>query len=151
MSDAKDEKGIKKVGEETEEFDIVAYRTTSKEGINYNQIVNEEEQLESIKAKSHEFNIPIDYDVSDKISDGTKELKFVFDQMDFGIIERPRQNLEIDKQIAYVELILDNGNVLISGDPRVDELQWIQVLGNDIKIFLDSEITENATLNIKWV
>ena len=150
LSDAKDKNGVKNTNGGTEEFDIIQYRTTSKENLNYNQIVNEEKQLEKIKAESHEFEMPIDYDINDKISDGTKELKFIFDQMDFGIIERPRQNLLVEKQIAYVELSLSNNNVIISGDPRVETLPGLQILGNDIKIDLESELTQKATLKVVY-
>ena len=49
-----------------------------------------------------------------------EDLKFVFDNIDFGIIRRPIQKLNVEKQIAYVKVTLANGQVLIEGDPRVD-------------------------------
>ena len=150
LSDAKDVFGKNK--DDTLVNNIVEYRTGSIDNINYEQIVNTENQLDKISAESSQFDVKIDYDVNqDNISSFDADLKFVFDQMDFGIIRRPEQNVGITKKISYVELILNNGNTVVSGDPRTETLKGLQFYENgNIKIELDSELMQGAILKITY-
>jgi len=41
------------------------------------------------------------------------------ENIDFGIIERPKINAEISKKITYIKVTLGNGQILIEGDPSL--------------------------------
>lgn len=56
---------------------------------------------------------------------------------DFGIIERAREDIVVDKTIENIKITLANGQVLIDGDPYEDKLNYVKALG-------DSAIGENA-------
>ena len=94
----------------------------------------------------------------DYISNGyfTNTLK----NIDFGIIERARQILELDKEITAVKITLANSNVivnaqLVDGQLR-DETQYVTVMppsdanNGQIKIEIDQELIQGATIDIEY-
>ena len=147
LSDAKDEVGI---NEDGSTFDIVNDRTTEEE-INYGTSL-ENDKLENIQANTRRFDIKLDYDVNlDNISQYGADLKFVFDNIDLGIIRRPIQDLIITKEISHVQVVLANGQVIIDGDPRGGNLQYVRFLPDgNIHIEIDSELLQGATINITY-
>ena len=138
LSDAKD----------NEEF--VNDRITEEE-VNY-ETVTDRMQLTEISADTRKFDIKLDYDINlDNISEYGVDLKFVFDNIDFGIIERPRQSLQIDKEIGYLQLTLANGVNTINGDPRSQNLSGVVALPDgNIHIEVDNEIIQGATLKVTY-
>ena len=74
-----------------------------------------------------------------------------YDNIDFGIAERARQNINIYKEISYVKLMLVNGQVLVEGDPRTGNLNYVRYpQGGMLNITVDSEIIEGATLEVTY-
>ncbi len=150
MSDAKDEIGIKQNGDRV---DIVDERTTQEE-IKYSTAKEEQEdkKLEAIEANTSIFDIKLDYDINlDNISKYGVELKFIFDNIDLGIVRRPIQNLDVRKEIAFVELTLANGQTVISGDPRNEDIQYLKFMPDgSVHIELDDELIQGATLRIQY-
>ena len=150
-SDAKDTLGIVP-GEDS--IDIVQERIKDEE-INY-ETVTEDSKLEAISADTAPFIVKLDYDVSGLNSsryvdrENGNTLKFTFDNIDFGIIERPKQSIEIKKEVANIQIILANGNELINGDPRNTTLPGVQVLDDDVNIQIDNEIIQGSTLRITY-
>ncbi len=147
LSDAKDTLGIKENG--TIINNIVRERTTEEE-ITYESAVASRE-LEQVSADTRIFDIKLDYDVG--LNNSSKygaDLKYIFDNIDFGIIERPKQPLILDKQIANVQIMLANGNDLINGDPRRQYLPGVRVLDDDVYIEIDNEMIQGSTLRITY-
>ena len=79
--------------------------------------------------------------------------------MDFGIIRRPIQRLDLNKEISYIKVTLANGQVVIEGDPRNEEIEHLKYLPDvdddgdgcgDVHIELDSELMQGATLTITY-
>ena len=80
--------------------------------------------------------------------------------MDFGITERPRQEMKIEKEVSSIKLTLANGQVLMDAvikDGKVqDKVSGMKVLpratGNKGKVSLelDSELIHGATLEIGY-
>ena len=70
-------------------------------------------------------------------SDGTQQVETVFryntQNVDFGIIEKAKQDYEIQKEITNVKVTLANGQVLIDGNPETQNLQYVKYL-NSFKI-----------------
>lgn len=152
LSDAKDEKGIYKYDDgTTEETNIVEKRTTEEE-ITY-KTANKEEKLSEIQANSHNIDITIDFNgTSGTTSNYGNNLIGTFDNVDFGIIERPRQDVIVKKEVAYIQLVLDNGQIISEGDPRTGEtINHLKVLP-DGRVFIeaDQEIIQSATLKVTY-
>lgn len=77
--------------------------------------------------------------------------------MDFGIVERPRQELKLDKHVKTVKITLANGSVLV--DATVNEQGKLegQIQGltggpdlGFIKAEIDSEILQQSHIEIGY-
>ena len=147
LSDAKDTIGMKSDGTIIE--NIIQHRN-AEEDINYETALTTG-GVTQISADTRMFDIKLDYDINlDNTSGYGVDLKFVFDNIDFGIVERPRQSLIVDKQVSNIQIALPNGNELINGDPRSQNLSGVRVLDDDVYIEIDNEIIQGSTLTITY-
>lgn len=72
-------------------------------------------------------------------------------QIKFGIVERPRQSLQVNKEISNVRITLANGQILVEGDPRNETINYVTYPeGGTLKIEVDNEIIEGATLDLTY-
>lgn len=82
--------------------------------------------------------------------------------IDFGIVERPRQTLGLEKTVNHIKLVLANGNSIIDAD--VDEdgnivgkpnyISYIpksEETKEQIKLEIDNEIVQGSTIEISYV
>ena len=147
LSDAKDTIGMKSDGTIIE--NIIQHRN-AEEDINYETALTTG-GVTQISADTRMFDIKLDYDINlDNTSGYGVDLKFVFDNIDFGIVERPRQSLIVDKQVSNIQIALPNGNELINGDPRSQNLSGVRVLDDDVYVEIDNEIIQGSTLTITY-
>ena len=123
----------------------------TEEEFNY-ATASESRDITEIVADTRRFDIKLDYDINlDNISEYGADLKFVFDNIDFGIIERPRQSLLINKEISNIQITLSNGVTLMTGDPRSQNISGVKMLPNgNVSIEVDDEIIQGATLRITY-
>ncbi len=101
---------------------------------------------------------------SDK--DGNIGISNNLSKLDFGIIERPREDLFTQKTISYIKLSLANGQVIFEGDPRTQDLNYVKAIGfeqtvnsgadarfvNEKRLLaeLDAELIQGAQLEVKY-
>lgn len=75
-------------------------------------------------------------------------------ELKFGIVERPRQSLEVTKEIANIKISLANGQIITEGN--TDEIRGgrtkyvVYPEGGPLKIEIDNEIIEGADLDINY-
>ena len=103
---------------------------------------------------------------------GADNFTYNWPVFDFGIIERPREDMVIDKTISNLKITLANGQVLIEGDPRKDTLSYVKstnikngALTNTLlntreavkksnekllSIEMDSELIQGSTIDITY-
>ena len=155
LSDARDIRGINNDGEVV--GDIVGDRITDRI-YNYAN-TTQANKLQSIESETKEFTIDMEHDVNqDMISEYGANLQWIFDNIDFGIIRRPLQELRIIKEISYIEIVLANGQTIIKGDPRTDNIEHLKMLpqsgnpqqGRTVYIEIDNEIIQGATLKLTY-
>ena len=145
--------GVQRLSDAKDNDEFVQARISEDE-ITYGT-VTQNGTLAEISADTRKFDIKLEYDVeNDNMStysdDVNNKLQAVFDNIDFGIIERPIQSLEVGKQVANIQIMLTNGNDLINGDPRTQNLPGVRVLDDDVYIEIDNEIIQGATLRITY-
>ena len=78
--------------------------------------------------------------------------------MDFGITERPKQEITISKKVSNIKIVLANGQILLDGDPTENKklagLKYIAPSSANSKgvvnIELDSELIHGSTLEITY-
>ncbi len=103
---------------------------------------------------------------------GADNFTYNWPVFDFGIIERPREDMVIDKTISNLKITLANGQVLTEGDPRKDTLSYVKstnikngALTNTLlntreavkksnekllSIEMDSELIQGSTIDITY-
>lgn len=84
---------------------------------------------------------------------------------DFGIIERPREDIVIDKTIDNLKITLANGQILTEGNPYKDKMNYVKPLGDKdiatrkdalkaksklLYIEMDSELIQGSRLDIRY-
>ena len=145
--------GVQRLSDAKDNEEFVENRITE-EDISYETVLTNG-GITEVSADTRMFDIKLDFDINlDNFSTYADsingQLKFVFDNIDFGIIERPKQSLIVDKQIANIQIVLTNGNELINGDPRSQNLSGVKTLDDDVYIEIDNEIIQGATLRITY-
>ena len=104
----------------------------------------------NMTAYSAPFRVQIEYTEEQEAqvdaNGGTFEHKP--DNFDFGIIERPREDIVIDKTIENLKITLANGQVLTEGNPYGEKMNYVRALGKteifDRDAFVDSKRREKA-------
>lgn len=111
---------------------------------NYNEPVN-------MSAYSKTFKVQIENTKQKEVKVDNNGGSFQHDWavFDFGIIERARENIIIDKTISKIKLTLANGQVLLEGDPRTDKMNYVKALGfNNRKVSEYSPLDKALTIEI---
>lgn len=110
-------------------------------------------EITEVYADTPNFEISMDTNEDDleNVTEYNEQLRFVFDNVDFGIIERPIQDLKMRKEVSKIEIRLANGQVIISGDPRSQNIQYVAVLPDgSLHLEIDNEIIQGATISIEY-
>ena len=142
---------------------------------NYNEVVNMSAYSKPVEiqieyTKDQQKNMVADEETNDVggiayigETGETKQLKSDCEVFDFGIMERAREDIVINKTISKMKLTLSNEQILIDGDPRTDNLNYVKAIGlsgnnRDVAEFsaldrmltieIDSELIQGATLEV---
>lgn len=94
----------------------------------------------SIDAISPIMNVQFEYRENTEIEHNNKgELKPDCTGMSFGIIERPHINIELTKKIQNVKLTLQNGSVILNGNPKDKNVSsnLTEINDGNVKLELD--------------
>ena len=71
-----------------------------------------------MESTTPEMSISVEYPTT--MTDGNAEqVRFTIRNIDFGIVERPKQQLDLTKRISAYKIILANGQVL--ADVKISE------------------------------
>lgn len=138
----------------TEELEKLTFNVKKNyENIQQNESTDEKLTTHYMDAYTGLMDVAIE-DQKDQVSeDGTKGYsngKRDY-QIKFGIIERPRQSLQVIKDINKMSLTLANGQVLAQGNPIEDKINYVTYPeGNRLKIEVDSELLEGANLELNY-
>lgn len=138
----------------------ITYGVQEKLNKTYDESYTGEKYINKISAYTPEFSVGIEYDSVDPTIPNKIE------NIDFGIVKRAIQTLELIKRIDTVKLTLANGNVLIdahvverNGQLELENAQryatYIPQSSNNLssgqfRIEIDTEIIQGATLEIKY-
>ena len=117
----------------------------------YEEKKDEYASLQKMTARTSDMDIAIENTNKEETKENENRTR-LYDNINFGIVERPRKNIELTKEIKYLRLKLANGQTLIDGDPRNNsKIRYLTYPdGGLLKIELDSEMIEGATIEIQY-
>ena len=126
----------------------------------------------NITAYTKPFKTQVEFETtgsSNSDAEGNLEgITNVLDKLDFGIVERPREDLYAEKTITYFKITLANGQVLTEGNPSqpgVDinyakPIGFTQTINNGeearralektLLVEIDTELIQGAQLDVKY-
>ena len=107
-------------------------------------------------ADTAKMRVEVEYDTT-KIDAG-QNLTYNIRDIDFGLVERPKANIDLSKQIVGIKITLADGSVLIDTEAGVKRnVNWVDnrvVNGKPLKgaihIYMDEEVMRGANIQIKY-
>lgn len=115
----------------------------------------------NMKSTTPSFKINLEYDSeSSNMNDTLTEN--AIKNIDFGIVERARQTLALDKYVKHIKIALANGNSIIDTDIELDaegkivgQPSYITYIPESttpakVKVEIDSELVQGATLETTY-
>ena len=129
------------------------YNTRQELNSNYNN--GQDISQEEMTATTPTFAIGVEYKGSEVIDDEGIKSEYSIEEMDFGIVERPRTNIELSKVITNIDVTLANGQNLVSGDVK-EKLKYVRTLektdkgSSDVVVEMDSTLIYGSTLKVKY-
>lgn len=95
-----------------------------------------------------------------KMTPGVDKVEFIVENVDFGIVERPRQKLDISKKVSHIKLTLANGQELfntdVPWDGTIKGLTYMAPSANTVpangylKAEIDNELIQGSTIEITY-
>ena len=85
--------------------------------------------------------------------DGTIDYEYKLQNVDFGLIERPIVDLQVDKSVSNLNVTLGNNQVLIDGNPNnsTEKLPYVRTGIDDfVPIEMDTELIGGAKLEQEY-
>lgn len=142
-----------------EEYNMAVDKEINKDSFEYDQEIDLTTYIEKntqVYASTPKMSVPIEFTIS-KEGKVTEPIP-IAEHMNFGIIERPKINLEIDKEVSNIKLTLQNGQVLIDGNPTQNipyvanlDTKWSNTGSHYAKVEIDSQYIYGSTLEIKYL
>ena len=142
-SDARDDLSIRPEYKKDIDSNITVTNST------YNTIL----KIESMDAYTPKMDIGIEFTQNNE-ADGTLTLNKEFKNIDFGIVERPNVDITIKKQITSLEIVAQNGTVIIpKGNPSNpgEEMQYVRTgLPGLVPAEIESSLLQGAQLSLEY-
>ena len=130
----------------------------TRKGIDNGSISNVQgTDYKTIDATTPLMGLPIETDPKAALTTESLGDKYVYavNNVDFGIVERPEQKIEVKKNVKEVKITLPNDEVLT--DATVDDngnlvgqVKGITKYGDEIKVEIDNELIQGSTAEIKY-
>ena len=130
---------------------------------NFNKGVN-------VSSYSLPFKVQLEYtaDQESNVGEDGGNFDYNWDKFNFGIAERAREDICVDKTIKNLKITLANGQVLTEGNPYTDSMDYVRALGSkdvinsredfnkaftkqrEIFMEMDTELIQGATLELLY-
>lgn len=113
-----------------------------------------------VKASTPKISVPIEFyekNSANATDEVTNYSNPKFGNMNFGIIEKPKLRVNIKKNISNVKLTLQNGQVLIDGNPTQNipyvanlDTEWNKIGSHYAKVEIDNQYMYGSILEIEY-
>lgn len=118
-----------------------------------NSTYNNMLSVEAMKAYTPVMDIGIEFTEQNTENALTFEFVKHYKGVDFGIVERPSINMEIQKQITGLEIVAQNGTTIIpKGDPSDlnTRMQYVKKLDGLVSVEIDAKLLQGAKVNLEY-
>ena len=95
-------------------------------------------------------NFKVDIETDTSVGSGTYKIE----NMDFGIIEKARQAVEIHKNVSELKITLANGQTIVDAKMEdgklLEPVPWVKFEGKKLWVEMESELIQGSQLNLKY-
>ncbi len=157
MSDAKDNKGRR--------LDVINYSKVMKNSIaevlysTERDFENKNDLLQQLKdntwmyADTAKIKVEVEKDKTE--ASGFETFNYDIPNIDFGVEQRPVNNMELSKEIKNIIVTASNGDVLINKEQGlIKNVNWVKNSENSqgkVNIYMDEEVMQGAKIQIDYV
>lgn len=107
-------------------------------------------------ADTAKMKVEVEYNTTK--ADAGSNISYNIKNIDFGLVERPKANIELEKEILGIKITLANGTTLIDTEAGLSQnVNWVDnrvVNGEQLKgavhIYMDEEVMQGASIQIKY-
>ena len=103
-------------------------------------------------ADTAKLRIEVEYNKTE--ANGSDKFDYNVRNIDFGIENRPKNDVELDKEILGIKITLSNGTTIIDTENGINKnVNWVSnsdTLQGKIHIYMDEEIMQGANVQIKY-
>ena len=103
-------------------------------------------------ADTAKLRIEVEYNKTE--ANGSDKFDYNVRNIDFGIENRPKNDVELDKEILGIKITLSNGTTIIDTENGINKnVNWVansDTLQGKIHIYMDEEIMQGANVQIKY-
>ena len=103
-------------------------------------------------ADTAKLKIQIEYNKTE--GNGSDKYDYNVRNIDFGIENRPANDVELDKEIVGIKITLSNGTVIIDTENGINKnVNWVENsdrLQGKIHIYMDEELMQGANVQVKY-
>lgn len=127
--------------------------------VDYRTLNNDSNFVKRSKYATTPFiSIPIEFTTDKEIEQNERTGVSSYNYMSFGLIEKPKIEMKINKEITNIKLTLQNGQVLLDANPISQNIRYISNLdtiwsstgSKNAKIELDNQYIYGATLEVTY-
>ena len=158
-------------GSYRDNFEITSDTAFFDVGVEYSKVQEDNFERVSFTDYTDEYDLldgsVLIFDADNNILKVKPTFYAVSQYQDFGIIERPRQEYDVNKRVSNLKVTLANGQILINGNPYKqfveNEIDWknieassdnplpyVKALPSRVAAEIDNEIMQSAKLNIEY-
>ena len=103
-------------------------------------------------ADTAKLRIEVEYNKTE--ANGSDKFDYNVRNIDFGIENRPKNDVKLDKEILGIKITLSNGTTIIDTENGINKnVNWVSnsdTLQGKIHIYMDEEIMQGANVQIKY-
>lgn len=120
--------------------EVLNYRAQSYDA---NDIMLKElEDTTKMWADTEKMNLEVEY-----LKDESKQDHYEVKGIDFGIIERPRSELTLNKEVSHIKVYTNDGQTLFDTDKKVSNLAWDK---SQVQVTVDENLLHGSTLEATY-
>ncbi len=124
----------------------VTYSTNAKDLVNANN--------PNIEMQAETGVIRMEVEYNKELSDSTEKSAYNLKNLDFGIVERPKAGLKLDKKVSNLRVELADHTVKIDASEKADHVGWTPkgdaLYGGYIEATVDEEFMYGANIQITY-
>ena len=132
--------------------EVLASADSTKKSALWEELAEETQMI----AETAKMRVEVEYESN--TTDGQANTTYTIPNVDFGLVARPKADLELNKEIEWIKITLADGSTLIDTEAGLKRnVNWVsnkiekdKFIKGAIHIYMDEEVMQGANIQIKY-